>query len=70
MISFISQVIDHESLIDQPFLADLISSHLTQKLFRTVRDINHISISAEDFPSLPGSHLNMHNAALEFIKMV
>ncbi|BBN04847.1 DNA polymerase epsilon subunit 1 [Marchantia polymorpha subsp. ruderalis] len=63
------------------FLKEKVQSHFTEKLLKTVRDVQrHMNTkkyeddeelqSAREFPKLAGSHLEMTDAALEFIKHV
>ncbi|KAL2635827.1 hypothetical protein R1flu_007306 [Riccia fluitans] len=63
------------------FLKEKVKSHFTEKLLKTVRDVQrHLNTkkydeiedlqSAREFPKLAGSHLEMKDAALELIKQV
>eukprot|EP00128_Syssomonas_multiformis_P014704 Colp12_sorted_trinity150504_noHs@22435 len=64
---------------DETFFArNLVKTHLAPKLYKIVPEIqqtlsgDHSAVThqSSDFPLLPGSHLNLNNPALEFVKSV
>jgi DNA polymerase epsilon subunit 1 len=59
------------------FLRKLLSSGLKRKLLSIVKEIQRLELNEDDveenpyeFPILPGSHLDMKNPALEFVKLI
>jgi DNA polymerase epsilon subunit 1 len=60
------------------YLQDLVTGHFQQRLCQVVGELTRHyqgderagEASTTDFPVLPGSHLPLHNPALEFIKCV
>ncbi|KAJ3352743.1 DNA polymerase epsilon catalytic subunit [Entophlyctis luteolus] len=56
------------------FLQQLVGQHIKRKLFESIskipRRVHPNDPEDHKFPDLPGSHLELHNPALEFIKTV
>ena len=51
------------------YVKTLVRDYLTKRLYKIVPHI-HRHLSTEEFPLLPGSHLQMTNPALEFVKAI
>lgn len=62
MISFSQEYVSNE--LTQNFFT------ITQKIQKKVTGTRNVAQPSEMFPILPGSHLPLHNPALEFIKYV
>lgn len=62
MISFSQEYVSSE--LTQNFFT------ITQKIQKKVTGTRSVTQPSEMFPVLPGSHLPLHNPALEFIKYV
>ena len=53
------------------YVQDLVSKHITKKLLTAVQQYKREYVrGAQEFPEVPGMHLKMNNAPLEFVKML
>jgi hypothetical protein len=68
MHDIVDQTMTSES--EEEYLKQLVSNYFTSKLLRSVPDIMKMFYGAKEFPVLAGSHLDLKNPALEFVKAV